>query len=378
MAQINTVIVLRNDSTTEWASSSYKLLPGEVGVGYMDRTVKTAEGNDETKKVPIVKIGDGNTVWADLPQAEGVFENDVILTSAFGKYTIPAAGYVNAGGAGMTTSEWLKSCLSEVSEPTITQPSITTTASIIGGGEMGAYITGVKWTGTYTDGSYQYGSVEKPAETKTGLTASNVTWAISNDIDTETATTEDGTFTFTSPYPQIDSESAKTYVTVTAKYTLDASGARTPLNNVGSATTGKIASITEQKTNTATARATGYRKPFWGVLTTPFTVADDKITITSDEVRDLPNGGTATKGLPSTLEVAEGSRQVIFCAKAGTYSSLTATDSKAQNATVTFTKYASAVNVEGANGYEAAAYDVFAVTWGDPIASAKSLNLAWA
>lgn len=370
--QITTVIVLRNDTKEAWeTSNSYILTAGEVGVGYMTVTVDAEAGT--TKKVPIVKIGDGATAWKDLPQAEGVFENDVILTSAFGKYSIPAAGYVNAGGAGMTTSEWLLDALSEVKEPSISEPSITTTASIVGGGELGSKITGVKWTGTYTDGSYQYGSVSHPSSTATGLSASNVTWAISNDNDTQTAATEDGTFTFASAdHLTVDSESSKTYVTISAKYSLDATNARTPLNNVGAATDGKIESRTDV-INSAEAKATGYRKPFWGALTSTL----DVDALTSAQVRELPNSGSKTKGFPSTLAVAAGCTQVIFCAKAGTYSSLSAKDSLAMNAGVTFTKVANAVNVEGANGYTETAYDLWYVQWADPIASAKSLTLTW-
>ena len=362
--QINTIIVLRNDSTTNWEKSTYIMKSGELGVGYLTR--------EDGSTAVIVKSGDGAHTWLDLPQVEGVFEQDLTLTHDFGRHKT-TNGYVNVPAKGMTTSEWLLDALSEVLEPSITQPSITMTASVVGGGEMGAYVTGATWAGTFTDGSYQYGSVEKADSTATGLKASNVTWAVSNNIDTQTATTEDGTFTFTSnKYPQIDSESSKTYATITAVYDLDASGARTPLNNVGAGTTGKIASK-EDVTLTANASATGYRKPFWGVLTTPL----DLTKLTSAQVRGLAKSGSKTKGLPTTLEVAEGARQVIFCAKAGTYSSLTATDAKAQNATVTFTKYANAVSVEGANGYAGTNYDVFAVTWGDPIASAKSLNLTW-
>ena len=67
--QINTIIVLRNDSTTDWAQSSYKLLPGEIGVGYMERSME----DGTTKQVPIIKVGDGEHIWTELPQAEGVF-----------------------------------------------------------------------------------------------------------------------------------------------------------------------------------------------------------------------------------------------------------------------------------------------------------------
>lgn len=48
MAQtINTIIVLRNDQTTNWESSSVVMLKGEVGIGYLEN------GN------VIAKLGDG-------------------------------------------------------------------------------------------------------------------------------------------------------------------------------------------------------------------------------------------------------------------------------------------------------------------------------
>ena len=182
---------------------------------------------------------------------------------------------VDVPAKGMTTSEWLYDALSEVLEPTIVQPTISVSASVVGGGEMGSYVTGVSWNGKFTDGSYSYKSVESSTSTGTGLSASNVSWVISNDINDDPGNTEDGTFTFEeADYLQVDSENTKTYATVTAKYTLDATNARTPLNNVGKATEGKIASITEAKTLTAGATAKGYRKPFWGVKTASIDVSN--------------------------------------------------------------------------------------------------------
>ena len=344
---------------------------GELGVGYLER-----EGKDT---VVIVKSGDGTHTWKDLPQVEGVFENDLTLTYEFGRHKT-SNGFVEVPATGMTTSEWLLDALSEVKEPTIGQPSITMTASVVGGGELGSYVTGVKWEGTYTDGSYQYGSVTNKDSTATGLSASNVSWSLKNNIDTQTATKEDGTFTFDSTvYPQINSESSKTYATVSGTYSLDASGARVPLNNVGKGTSGKIESKTDV-TISANANYTGYRKPFWGIKAAGSQI--DVANITSAQVRALGNSGTSTKGLPTTTAakpfvVAAGSQQVFFLAKAGSYSSLTATDAAAMNAGVTFTKVANAVNVEGANGYTATAYDMFYVDWGAGIDADKKLVLTW-
>ena len=294
MAQqtINTVIVLRNDKTTAWEKSEYVLLEGEVGIGYL-------EGGNV-----IAKLGDGEHAWAELPQIEGVLEKDLILTYNFGRHTT-SNGFVNAGGKGMTTRQWLEDALSETKEPVITQPTFT----------------------------------------------------LASDKKI-----------------QLTQESSKTYATITGEYTLDASGAKDPVNNVGVATTGKITDMSGTKT--ANVDATAYRKPFYGVLV-PADVVDTS-ALSSAIIRGLPNSGTKTKGLPTSISVPAGSQMVIFAAKAGTYSSLTATDDKAMNATVTFEKKANAVKVEGANGFTAVDYDVWYVNWGAGIGSAKQLTLKWA
>ena len=64
MAQLNTKIVLRNDSAENWAKNKDKvLLKGEVGVEFLP--------NGTTK----VKIGDSTTTWENLPYFEGATYN---------------------------------------------------------------------------------------------------------------------------------------------------------------------------------------------------------------------------------------------------------------------------------------------------------------
>ena len=360
---INTVIVLRNDQTTNWETSEYKLLKGEVGIGYLEN------GN------VIAKLGiDGQTAWKDLPQIEGVFEDDLTLTYNFGRHTT-TNGFVKTAAKGMTTREWLEDALSETKEPTITQPTFGLTAAGTGaGGEIGTYITALTWNGSSTYGTYEYG----PA---TGLSADNMTWSITNNIDSQTATTEDGTFTLSSGKKiQLTQETSKTYATVTGTYSLDASGAADPVNNIGQKTSGKITSKSD--TLTANVNATAYRKPFWGVLAAGSAL--NTSALTSAAIRGLAKSGTSTAGLPTSIDVPVGSQMVIFAAKAGTKSSLKATDDKAMNAEVGFTKVANAVKVEGANGFEAVDYDVWYVDWNPDkvagytgIGSAKKLTLTW-
>lgn len=383
--QINTIIVLRNDSTTNWASSSYVLLSGEVGVGYMT-VEKTVNGETKNVKVPIIKVGDGVNTWENLPQAEGVFEDDLTLTYNFGRYTTNTAGYVEAGGKGMTTSEWLTHALSNVQNPTVTEPKCTLSASGTGaGGEIGSYITKLNWDGTTTYGSYTWG----PA---TGLSASNRTWSISNNIDDQTSTKEDGSFDLGDNKIQLTQEASKKYATITGEYSIDASSAAYGNNNVGKPSTKKVSD--KSGTLNADVYATAYRKPFYGVL--PAGQAIDVNNLSSDVIRSLPKSGSSNAGVPSGstyLSVPVGSEMVIFAMKAGTKSKLVATDNKAMNAEVGFTKVANAVRVKGANGFVTSTtgdaangelYDIWYVNWNPDkvegyagIGSAKELKLTW-
>ena len=365
MAQtINTVIVLRNDQTTNWESSEYRLLPGEIGIGYL------ANGN------VIAKLGtDGKTAWKDLPQIEGVFEDEITLTHNFGRYKTNNGFVKTTDAVGKTTSQWLIHALSETKEPTITQPTFSLSASgTPSKAEIGEVITALSWNATATYGKYEYG----PA---TGLSASNLTWNISNSVDTTTSTAVKSSFTLASEKQiTLDTEGTKTYATITGAYSLNASGATTPVNNVGAPTSGKITDKTGTKT--ANVDVTAYRKPFYGVLTPDKVV--DVTALSSDVIRALPSYGTDTNALPTALAVPAGTQMVIFAAKAGTFSTLTATDDKAMNAGVDFTKVAKAVKVKGANGFattdapDGVDYDIWYVDWQAGIGAAKQLTLVWA
>lgn len=369
---INTVIVLRNDQTTNWESSSYKLLPGEVGIGYLKKTIN---GKEVTNV--IAKLGtDGNTAWADLPQIEGVFEDVLTLTHDFGRYKT-SNGFVRAEDAvGMTTSQWLLHALSETKEPAITQPSADFSVSATGSGsEIGSYITALNHTGSFTAGTYEYGP------TDTGVSESNVTWEFTNNVTSTKNTSKTGNFALDSTNRiQLTQEDSKTYATITGKWKIDATNAKTPVNNIGVETSGKFTTIEGTKTKNVTA--TSYRKAFWGVLAAG--EALNTSALTSDLIRGLSKSSTSKNATPSKIEVPVGSQQVIIALKKGLKTTLTATDSKAQNATVGFTKMTTNIKVAGNNNYDPIDYDIWYVDWNPDkaegytgIGSAKSLDLAW-
>lgn len=249
---LNTIIVLRNDKSTDWANSEVILKEGELGVSYLDN------GN------VIVKAGNGADKWPDLKQLEGVFEKDVILTYNFGRHAT-SNGFVNAGGTGMTTSEWLIDALSVTEEPEIVKPDASISASFTpSSGETGTAITKVNWNGTFTDGTYEYGSTETKDETdatKKKKANASVTWVVKLG-DTEIGTTEDGGYA-----QSLVMSDTQTKVTLSAEATLVTTNVRTPLNNVGAETSGKITTFkdgTTKKTFSPAATVTGFRKMFVG------------------------------------------------------------------------------------------------------------------
>ena len=163
---LNTIIVLRNDQTTAWEESSYVLDKGELGIGY------TADG-----KV-IVKAGIGKSsgkTWKDLPQVEGVFEDNLTLTYAFGKYAPDASGSFTLNTAGKTMSEVMLDAFAQETYTDLIKSKPSAAFSTVSGGgssEVGNTHGSpkVKLDLTMT-GSYVYGSKNSSGEEK----AANIT-----------------------------------------------------------------------------------------------------------------------------------------------------------------------------------------------------------
>ena len=113
--QINRILILRNDNTTAWETSTYILEKGEMGVGYY-----RVEGNTSI----ITKIGDGKSTWRELPQTDRVITDNIVITSDFGKYKT-TAGRAEIKTDGKLFSEWILDALTEVKEPELTPPNYT-------------------------------------------------------------------------------------------------------------------------------------------------------------------------------------------------------------------------------------------------------------
>lgn len=150
--QINRILVLRNDGSERWESSSYVLEKGEFGISW--------HLFDEGYR-PVIKTGNGINLWKDLAQNDYLLLDDLRITQDFGKHKVEN-GSVVAGGKGKTIAEWVMEALIDPQDPEVERPTVqleitgieTDTNTL----ELGSTITGINWEYIYTPGKYPYGS----------------------------------------------------------------------------------------------------------------------------------------------------------------------------------------------------------------------------
>lgn len=391
MQTINTRIVLRNDSTTNWLTNSDQvLLKGEVGIEFAD--------NGEVK----VKIGDGVSTWAELKyfggetavqmfevipegeethvaaiarvigdaevkdgafavvktlisddkyeytayvlaegdwkaldgnyNAENVyFDEDLVTTSAVGNITL-TNGQATIAAKGKNLKQVFDAIYLKESNPTITQPSVSVKSTEAKAYEVGTEVT-PSWDATFNAGKYSFG----PA---TGVTVES--WEIS-DTEGNTATTEDGTF------PAITVGTTTSYkVTAKANYT---DGAIPKTNTGNDYAAGQIKA--GSKSATVSTAISGYRNTFYGTM-------DEKAEVTSAVIRELTKSNKAlANGAKFEVTIPVGALRVVIAYPATLRDVTSINDVNGLNAQITSSFTKSSVMVEGANGYEAIEYKVY-------------------
>lgn len=372
MAQqkINTVIVLRNDQTTAWEKSSYKMLPGEVGIGYLEN------GNI------IAKVGNGKDTWTNLPQLEGVFEDNLILTQKFGKYEPDTTGSFTLYTAGKTMSEvMLDAFAQEVYEDLITKyPTASFSATSSSSKEVGETFSNPTATLTLdATGSYLYkakdsaGTIEQSDIT---FTDAHISYG-GNKVKELDSDNPNANLSYTLPLgdtERVYGDTAKSYTfTATATYGADVNR---PLTNLGNFVSkdangkyvgtksfdkaiGAIPGATPVNAVSKTTTFTGFRKMFMGV------VSADPAEVNSTFIRGLSK---------ISKQAAKGAQ--TFTASAGQKSFYVAVPTSLTTKEPTF-KYKffgnwealagvvaldGTVDVEGANKFTAKPYKVYKYT----------------
>lgn len=392
MATLNTRIVIRNDSTTNWLTNeSSVLLKGEVGIEFL------ADGKVK------MKVGDGIKTWSQLPYFGGeeaktfqvssldeitetelavgdtaivktaictdaenesnnkysytgyvyngsawtamdgnynadnvYFSDDMLVTKEIGYITL-TNGQGTIPSKGKNLSEVFEAMFVKEQNPTTTQPSVSLTFSEAKAYEVGTVVSPT-YSATFNAGSYTYG----PA---TGVTVTS--WEIS-DTAGNTASTASGSF---DDVTVTDSTNYK--ITAKANHTV---GTIPLTNKKNEYAAGQIAAGNKTKTSSA---ITGYRSFFYGVLDT----SSAEAPLTSAIVRGLTNGGAYNASKTFTLNGSATAKRIVIAIP----SNSTRTGLKeviltsAMNTPVTdsYVKTTAAVKVEGVNGATAIDYTVW-------------------
>ena len=259
------------------------------------------------------------------------FDADLTYTAGIGVLAAPT-GSATLAAKGKSVKEVLASILAKEAYPNATNPAV----SISGESGYGTFEVGtlknLAYTGNLSAGSYTYG----PA---TGIAATS--WSASCTGVTETKTTKSGTF------ENVMADTTVKTVTVTAHY---GDGA-IPVTNLGNPYPSK--QIKAGSASKSSSQLRGVRYMFWGPMTTD-------ATIDSAAVRALAhNKATSTGGL-GTFGAGAGAKKVVVAIPSDRKITKVLMPS-ALNADVTalFVKQSTTVPVNGANGYAAAAYNIY-------------------
>lgn len=262
--------------------------------------------------------------------AENVyFDKDLTYTASIGVKTVPASGSGIIAAEGKNIKEVLASILAEEKNPSTTQPAASVTATNVGTFEIGTS-KNISYTAKLSAGSYTYGP-------NTGIVAG----AVTATCDGKTLTGATGTF------EGVVAEATEKKVSVS----IDHAAGATPKTNLGNAyEKGKIAAGTKTATSSGLK---GVRYMFWGPKT-------DDIELNSANIRALAHKQAQGTGTLGTFGAEAGAKKVIVAVPAGRKITKVLMPS-ALNADVTalFVKQSATVNVEGAEGYTAAAYNIY-------------------
>ena len=392
--ELNTRIQLKHGLAASWTEKNPVLLAGEMGIetdtlkmkvgdgtsnwkalGYLGAnandilaiinenrdsctTVEVAEGQSDTEALAtisnpkngdtavLVKVISGDkksytafvydNAWKAMDgnyNASNVyFDKDLTYTVQFGTLAKPS-GSGTFSAAGKNVEQVLSSLMAQEANPSKSNPAVSFSAQ----GGFGTFEIGTKKNLTYTAalsaGSYTYG----PA---TGITAQ--TWEVSCTGVSGTKSTATGTF------ENVVAEATAKKITAKATYNEGA----VPVTNLGNPyPKGKIAAGTASKDSN---ELKGVRYMFWGPMT------DADMALNSANIRALAHKQASGTGTLGTFGAGAGAKKVVVAVPAGRKITKVLMPS-ALNADVTalFVKQGSQSNVEGAEGYTAAAYDVY-------------------
>ena len=392
---LNIRIQLRNDTAENWTSANPVLRKGEMGVEIDTRKIKIGNGTDHwttlkysgvdedtikgiidnnrnnfsevvpnegetdaqalAREITNPKKGDMAVVVRTFVEgkqsytayihdgtgfkamdgnysADNVyFDEDLTYTVQFGTLDKPASS-AKFSAKGKNVSQVFASLMAQEANPSKTNPEVIfNTQTGFGTFEIGT-IKNLTYGASLSAGSYTYGP-------DTGITAQS--WSVSCTGVAGTKTTATGTF------ENVVAESNGKRIVATAQY---GDGA-IPVTNLGNSyEAGQI------KAGSATANSNefkGVRYMFWGPMT-------EDTALNSASIRALAHKEESKAKTLTTFGAGADAKKVVVAVPADRKITKVIMPS-ALNADVTalFVKQSTQVQVEGANAYAAAAYDVY-------------------
>ena len=391
---LNTRIQLRNDLAATWTEKHPVLNKGEIGIEIDTRKMKVGDGetawpdlsymgadaNDilavinenrdtctqieltqgqtdadglatitspkkgDTAIVSKLIVGDKKSYTAYVYNGENwaacdgnysadnvYFDEDITYTVQFGTLAKPS-GSAKFAATGKNVTQVLSALMAQEANPDKTNPAVSFSAQ----GGFGTVEIGTKRNLTYaaalSAGSYTYG----PA---TGITAQS--WEVSCTGVADKKTTATGTF------ENIVAEATAKKITAKATY---GDGA-IPVTNLGNAyAAGQIKAGSASKTSDSLV---GVRYMFWGPMT-------EDIALNSASIRALIHKEAAANKTLATFGAGDGAKKVVIAVPAGhNVTKVLMPSAMNADATASFVKQNTQVQVEGAEGYAATAYDVW-------------------
>lgn len=282
-------------------------------------------------------VYDGNN-WCAMDgnyNAENVyFDDDLTFTKEIGYVTLEN-GSALVEAKGKNIKQLFETLFAKELDPAVTPPSTEITVADFGAYEVGTTITNPVFNVSFDAGTYEFGP------TSTGVSA--ITYTVTCNGETINATT--GNF---------KSIQVTDSTNITAKVVVDYSAGNTPLTNLGNAVETEGVAIAAGQCSDTSGALSGYRKMFWGASATA--------ALTSDVIRGLAYSKKPANGLCTRVEAGEDAVCVIVAVPASakkTISEVLMPSSMNANATNDFKLHSETVLVEGAEGYAAAAYNVW-------------------
>lgn len=313
--------------------NSIEELPSNAQQGDMGVVVSAIDGAEGSKKSYTAYVYDEGAWKAmdgNYDAGNVYFGKDITYTVGIGTLAKPS-GSATFNAKGKSLEQVLSSLMAKEANPSKVEPAV----SFSSGSNPGTYEVGTKKNLSYSvalsAGSYTYGP-------PTGITAQS--WSVVCDGVTKTTAT--GTF------ENVVAETTAKKIVATAEY---GDGA-IPVTNLGNEyPAGKIVAGSKSKESSSYV---GVRHMFWGPMT------DADMALNSANIRALAHNKASGTGVLATFGAGAGAKKVVVAVPAGRKITKVLMPS-ALNADVTalFVKQGTQSQVEGANAYAAAAYDVY-------------------